>query len=210
MITFLNGVLAEKQPPFAVIDIAGVGYEVEVPMSTFYALPAVGSRCRLLIQFVVREDAQLLYGFASDEERRLFRELVRISGVGAKLALAVLSGMSVDDFVVTVQNGDSVLLTRLPGVGKKTAERLVVEMKDRLKDWKSGPPAAAQPGSGMISRPAESAQNPMLEAEHALVALGYKPAEISKMLKSVEKSTDTADMSSEQLIKQALQMVLKR
>jgi len=204
MITFLTGQLADKFPPAAVINVGGVGYEVEVPMSTFYSLPPIGSDCTLLTQFVVREDAQLLYGFASADERRLFRELVRISGVGAKLALAVLSGMSVDDFVATVQAEDSALLTRLPGVGKKTAERLVVEMRDRLKDWSSGSASGLKPA---IRPAANAADSALSEAEQALAALGYKPAEAAKMLRAVV--TDEA-MSSEELIKKALQTALKR
>ena len=204
MITFLKGQLADKLPPTAIINVGGVGYEVEVPMSTFYNLPPIGSDITLLTQFVVREDAQLLYGFASSEERRLFRELVRISGVGAKLALAVMSGMSVDDFVATVQAGDSALLTRIPGVGKKTAERLVVEMKDRLKDWS----VAVSPNSNPNMTVTRSGSGtPLAEAEQALAALGYKPAEAARMLKAVEGDDS---LTSEELIKKALQTALKR
>lgn len=204
MITFLKGQLADKLPPTAIINVGGVGYEVEVPMSTFYNLPPIGSDITLLTQFVVREDAQLLYGFASNEERRLFRELVRISGVGAKLALAVMSGMSVDDFVATVQAGDAALLTRIPGVGKKTAERLVVEMKDRLKDWAVATAPSASPGMTVTRSVSGSA---MSEAEQALEVLGYKPAEAARMLKAVEGDDS---LTSEELIKKALQTALKR
>ena len=204
MITFLKGQLADKLPPTAIINVGGVGYEVEVPMSTFYNLPPIGSDITLLTQFVVREDAQLLYGFASSEERRLFRELVRISGVGAKLALAVMSGMSVDDFVATVQAGDSALLTRIPGVGKKTAERLVVEMKDRLKDWSVAVSPDTNPGM-TVTRSVSG--TPLAEAEQALAALGYKPVEAARMLKAVEGDDS---LTSEELIKKALQTALKR
>ena len=133
MISRLRGRLLEKSLPAVVLDVQGVGYEVEVPMSTLYGLPALGEECTLLTQMIVREDAQLLYGFAASEERQLFRALIKVSGVGPKLALSILSSMSVTDFVATVQADDSALLTKIPGVGKKTAERLVVEMRDRVK-----------------------------------------------------------------------------
>ncbi|HIJ48241.1 MAG TPA: Holliday junction branch migration protein RuvA, partial [Gammaproteobacteria bacterium] len=135
MIGRLSGVLVERKPPELLVDVGGVGYELEASMSTFYQLPTVGESVVLFTHMVVREDAQLLYGFATESERRMFRALIRVRGVGAKLALAILSGMSAEDFVRSVQDENITALVRLPGVGKKTAERLVLEMKDRLKEW---------------------------------------------------------------------------
>jgi Holliday junction DNA helicase RuvA len=196
MIGRLHGVLLEKRPPDLLIDVQGVGYEVAAPMSTFYNLPEVGAPVTLLTHMVVREDAQLLYGFASEGERRLFRSLIRISGVGAKLALAILSGMRPDEFASCVQCEDATSLTRLPGIGRKTAERLLVEMRDRLEDWSLG-------GAVVMSAAPQAAvaQDPASEAMHALMALGYKPAEASKMVRAVEAE---AEATAEQLIREAL------
>ena len=135
MIGRLTGTLLAKQPPALLLDVAGVGYELEAPMTTFYTLPAVGETVTLHTHLVVREDAHLLFGFASEDERRLFRALIKVSGVGARLALTILSGVSADEFVRCVQDSDTATLVRLPGIGKKTAERLIVEMRDRLDDW---------------------------------------------------------------------------
>jgi len=196
MIGRLQGVLAEKQPPQLLIDVAGVGYEVEAPMSTFYQLPETGQELTLLIHMVVREDAQLLFGFASESERQLFRTLIKVNGVGARLALTILSGIASDDFVRAVQDSDTATLVRLPGIGKKTAERLIVEMRDRLSDWQ--PVATLQPGS----EPAVAGSNAVQDAVSALIALGYKPPEASRLVGQVE----TGDLASEMIIKAALKI----
>jgi len=196
MIGRLHGVLLEKRPPDLLIDVQGVGYEVAAPMSTFYNLPELGAPVTLLTHMVVREDAQLLYGFSSEGERRLFRSLIRISGVGAKLALAILSGMRPDEFATCVQSEDATSLTRLPGIGRKTAERLLVEMRDRLEDWSLGATVVMSASPQTVV-----AQDPASEAMHALMALGYKPAEASKMVRAVEAE---AEATAEQLIREAL------
>ncbi len=197
MIGRLTGTLLEKQPPHLLIDVGGVGYEVEAPMSTFYVLPEVGSNITLHTHLVVREDAHILFGFGSDAERRTFRSLIRINGVGAKMALTILSGITADELRRCVDSRDIGALTRLPGVGKKTAERLVVEMADRLNDL----PITSD--SGILKVPASS---PINDALDALVALGYKPAEADRMLKSM----DTKGLGSEEIIRLALQSSLKR
>ncbi|MGL5948803.1 MAG: Holliday junction branch migration protein RuvA [Aeromonas sp.] len=201
MIGRLQGLLIEKNPPEVLIDVGGVGYEVQLPMSCFYDLPAVGQSTCLHIHFVVREDAQLLYGFNHRQERALFRELIKTNGVGPKLALAILSGMNASQFVACVEREDISGLVKLPGVGKKTAERLVVEMKDRLKGWTRGDlfsPAA-------VDLPATVAQlDASGEAVSALVALGYKPAQASQMVDKI----DSAGLSVEQLIREALRRQL--
>ena len=192
MIGSLTGTLASKQPPWLMIDVGGVGYELEAPMSTFYELPEVGSKLTLVTHLVVREDAQLLYGFLSEAERVLFRELLKVSGIGARIALAVLSSMSVRGFHQCVLNRDLASLVRIPGVGKKTAERLLVEMADRLPDdFLAGADIAAPAGQ------------PASEAESALLALGYRQSEIKRMLASL----DTAGLSTEALIREALRQV---
>lgn len=193
MIGFLKGTIAAKQPPTVLVEVAGVGYEVEVPMSTFYALPAVGDPVQLLTHLVVREDAHVLYGFLTSGERELFRSLIKVTGVGAKMALGVLSGISAAEFRECVRQGETARLTRLPGIGKKTAERLVVEMRDRLGS--AQPEAEAGPAAAE-SGPAAPAD----EAFDALVALGYKPREASRMIAAV----DHDGLDSEQIIRQAL------
>ncbi len=190
MIGSLTGVLAEKAPPRLLIDVGGVGYDVEAPMSTFYTLPATGQRVRLLIHHVVREDAQLLYGFASEAERTVFRDLLKISGVGPRIGLAILSGVSIDIFSQLVQGQDVAALTRIPGVGRKTAERLLVEMKDKLQA------PIALPETGDLTP-----GSPQAEALNALLALGYKPAEATRLLKQAGDDTQ----STEELIRRALQ-----
>lgn len=197
MIGRLRGVIIEKQPPELVLDVQGVGYELSAPMSTFFNLPSVNDEVTLFTHMVVREDAQLLYGFASERERLLFRSLLKVNGVGAKLALTILSGSDVDTFARSVQEGDTASLTRLPGVGKKTAERLIVEMRDRLKEVSSamGLDAIVTGATPTVSGGAKT------EAVEALMALGYKAAEADKMLHSF----DTEGLSTEQLIRQALQ-----
>jgi len=195
MIGRLRGIILEKQAPDLVLDVQGVGYEVAAPMSTFCSLPAINEEVSLFTHLIVREDAQLLYGFATIRERLLFRSLLKVNGVGAKLALTILSGSDVDDFSRSVQEGDAASLTRLPGVGKKTAERLIIEMRDRLKDL-----SGAMGLKPVVSAAAKlaGAKN---DANDALVALGYKPAEADKMLRSLE----TDGLNTEQIIKLALQ-----
>lgn len=198
MIGRLQGVLIEKRPPLLLLDVGGVGYEVEAPMSTFYSLPKTGDKVTLLIHTVVREDAFLLYGFATTAEKKLFRELIKISGVGAKMALTILSGSSVNDFTATVIAGDADKLTGLPGVGKKTAARLIVEMRDRLGGGDTLLPDSNAQISGV-------AGDPVSEAYNALTALGYKPVEASRLLKNL----DSEELSSEELIRQALRRAVK-
>lgn len=200
MIGFLRGRLSAKQPPQLLIDVGGVGYEVEAPMSTFYTLPAIGSEVSLYTHLVVREDAHVLFGFGSDRERRLFRELLKVSSVGPKLALALLSGMSVDNFLMCIEAQDADTLVRTPGVGRKTAERLLIEMRDRVKGL-GGPASAAVAGASL-----EPGAGPQAEAYSALVALGYKPAEVTRLLKTVEPTVQT----TEEVIRRALQAAAAR
>ena len=195
MIGRLKGILVCKAPPLLLVDVQGVGYEVEAPMSTFYQLPAVDSEVTLHTHLIVREDAQILCGFATESERRLFRSLIRITGVGAKLALAILSGMSADDFARCVQDNDAASLTRLPGVGKKTAERLIIEMRDRLVDWEVGDSATLPDAAAPSVAPAAGR-----EAVSALIALGYRPQEASRMVQLV----DGEGLVSEDIIREAL------
>ncbi len=195
MIGRLKGILLEKQPPRLLLDVNGVCYEIDAPMTTFYELPEAGSAVILHTHFVVREDAQLLYGFLRESDRGLFRTLIKISGVGPKLALAILSGMSADEFVGCVQGGDSTALTRVPGVGKKTAERLVVEMRDRVKDWQG---VSLSPDT--VTQAGKPAADALKDAISALVALGYKPQEASRMVNAVESE----GLASEAIIRQAL------
>ncbi|MBN4079417.1 Holliday junction branch migration protein RuvA [Beggiatoa alba] len=195
MIGRLRGILLEKQPPQLLLDVAGVGYEVSAPMATFYELPETGNEITLHTHLAVREDAHVLYGFLQEQDRLLFRTLIKVSGVGPKLALAILSGMSADEFVGLIQLGDSAALTQLPGVGKKTAERLVVEMKDRLKDWQG----VTQNPATATAR-AASVNDVVKDAVSALVALGYKPQEASRMVSQVESE----GLASEDIIRVAL------
>ena len=195
MIGRLRGIILEKQAPDLVLDVQGVGYEVAAPMSTFFNLPAINEEVSLFTHLVVREDAQLLYGFATVRERLLFRSLLKVNGVGAKLALTILSGSDVDDFARSVQEGDAASLTRLPGVGKKTADRLIIEMRDRLKNI-----SGAMGLKPIVSEAAKLA-GAKDEAAEALVSLGYKPAEAEKMIRSL----DSDGLSTEDLIKLALQ-----
>ena len=191
MIGSVRGRIASKTPPQLTVDVGGLGYELEAPMSTYFHLPAVGEEVRLLTHLVVREDAHVLYAFATEEERRLFRSLIKVSGVGPKIALALLSGISVAAFSECVQREDIAALTRIPGVGRKTAERLIVEMRDRL----AAPPAGS--GAAVIAA-GTSAES---EAFGALVALGYRPAEATRLLKAAGPGTH----STEELIRRALQ-----
>ncbi len=201
MIGRLAGTLLVRRPPLLVVDVNGVGYELEAPMSTFYALPEIGSTVQLHTHLVVRDDALSLFGFASDTERWLFRSLIRVNGVGPRLALTILSGMSVDGFVHAVQDDDVSALVRLPGVGRKTAERLVVEMRDRLDDGVGG---SAGDSAARASSTVDGGHDPAAEAYSALVGLGYKPAEARRLLAGVE----TAGRNSEELIRHALRAAM--
>lgn len=197
MIGRLHGIILEKQPPSILIDVQGVGYELEASMSTFYHLPECGETITLHTHLVVREDAQLLYGFHALSERLMFRNLIKISGVGPKLALTILSGMSAEDFSRCIIEDDSKALTRLPGVGKKTAERLVIELKDRLqKDDSIKLPSAA----GSVAT-IERQANPVNDAVSALISLGYKAQQASQMVRDL----DVENKSTEEIIRAALQ-----
>lgn len=197
MIGRLTGKLIEKKPPELLIDVAGIGYELSAPMSTFYHLPELNQAITLFTHLVTREDAQLLFGFYSEKERALFRSLIKISGVGPKLALTILSGIEPEHFVQAVMNNQSASLVRLPGVGKKTAERLIIEMRDKLKDWHC---ESASLNFSKNQMQTNSQNNVLQDAISALIALGYKPQDASKL---VNKIYD-ADLTSEQLIKLAL------
>jgi Holliday junction DNA helicase RuvA len=194
LIGYLRGRIAAKHPPQLVMDVGGVGYEVEAPMSTFYTLPAVGTETTLHTHLVVREDAHVLYGFGSERERALFRELIKVSNVGPRIALAILSGVSVEGFHRSVESQDVAALVRIPGIGRKTAERLVVEMRDRLQIL-GAPLTAAERAAGASAAPSAHS-----EAYVALIALGYKPAEVIRLLKAV----DPAVTSTEEMIRHAL------
>ena len=198
MIGRLKGLLVYKAPPALMVDVGGVGYELSAPMSTFYDLPEVGREVTLFTHYAVKEDGVALYGFLTESERRLFREVQKVTGVGAKIALAVLSGASVDDFARLVQSGDITALTRIPGIGKKTAERMVVELRDRAADFASGGIAVITGKAGAV--PAD----PVAEASVALTQLGYKPAEVQRMLKQAEPGD-----SAEAIIRKALKSVLR-
>lgn len=207
MIGRLCGVLLEKQPPEILLDVSGVGYEVQLPMSSFYSLPELGVEAIIYTHFVVREDAQLLYGFADKHERAMFRELIKVNGVGPKLALAILSGMSANQFVQCIHNDAVSTLVKLPGVGKKTAERLVVEMKDRLKNWSGSDLLTPETdkvacendlGNTLINAGAKE------EAISALIALGYKPALAEKSIKQVYQK----GMDCEALIRSSLKSMV--
>jgi Holliday junction DNA helicase RuvA len=200
VIGFLKGRLAVKQPPTLLVDVNGVGYELEAPMSTFYGLPAIGESVSLFTHLVVREDAHILYGFGSEGERRLFRGLLKISGVGPKIALGILSGASVEDFLRTVEAEDVAMLTRIPGIGRKTAERVIIEMRDSVQKLKQSAPGAAQSAAALGAPP--SAQS---EAFSALIALGYKPPEVTRLL----KSADEPGLSTTEIIRRALKSAAK-
>lgn len=191
MISRLSGKLIEKQPPTIVVDVQGVGYEVDVSMSTFYQLPATGQDVKLFTHLVVREDAHLLFGFATEDERRTFRQLLKISGIGARTALALLSGLSAEELRVVVRDQDAARLTRIPGVGKKTAERLLLELKDKL-----APPSAAS-ASGSSSAAGNDALN-------ALLSLGYNDKDARSALTKL-----SPDLSLQESIRQALRSLSK-
>ena len=203
MIGRIKGMIIYKQAPDLLVDVQGVGYEVQLPMSCFFELPAVGQEVVLWTHFVVREDAQLLFGFNNLNERALFRQLIKAQGVGPKMALAIMSGMSATQFVTSVQQGDVSTLVKIPGVGKKTAERLVVEMRDRLKDFAGSSPLEQSPGQ---TEPAlmVNADNPLDDALSALLALGYKQVQAERAVRKVA----TAEMDSEMIIRQALKSMV--
>lgn len=200
MIGRLWGVIIEKRPPWLLVNVNGVGYEIEAPMSTFYNLPATRENVTLYTHLAVKEDAHSLYGFATERERALFRSLIRISGVGPRMALGILSGIRPDDFVRCIEHQDVATLTRLPGIGKKTAERLLIEMRDRVQDIGAGSLAAV----GSLPA-AVVADDPQSEAVSALVALGYKPAEAARLVQGI----DATDKTTEQIIRLALQKAVR-
>jgi Holliday junction DNA helicase RuvA len=199
VIGLLRGRLLARQPPSLLLDVQGVGYEVDAPMTTFYELPDVGAEVTLYTHLAVREDAHTLYGFLKPGDRNLFRTLLRVNGVGARLALAILSGMETPRFVRCVQEGDTAALVRLPGIGKKTAERLVIELRDRLETGQGG--AGASPADPSVA----TAASPIEDAVSALVGLGYKPQEASRMVRAI----DTEALSSEEIIRSALQRTMQ-
>lgn len=203
MIGRIQGTIVYKQAPDLLVDVQGVGYEIQLPMSCFFALPAVGEATTLWTHFVVREDAQLLFGFTTLNERSLFRQLIRAQGIGPKMALTIMSSMSAAQFVHSIQQGDIASLVKIPGVGKKTAERLVIEMRDRLKDFASSTPL--EQGSVMVEPTlVVNVNNPLDDALSALVSLGYKPAQAERAVKKVA----TAEMDSETIIRQALKSMV--
>ncbi len=205
MIGRLRGVLLEKQPPHLLVDVHGVGYDLLAPMTTFYSLPAVGEEVVLHTHFSVSENAQQLFAFINKEDRALFRQLIKVSNVGPKMALGILSGMDSSEFVRCVMNNNLNALVQVPGVGKKTAERLIVEMRDRLRDWS----AAAD---GPIPAPAKAAvtsENQIVaDAESALIALGYKPVEAAKAINGVLSEHNVE--RSEDLIRLALRSMMPK
>ena len=197
MIGFLRGTLVLKAPPVLVLDVQGVGYEVEAPMTTFYDLPSIGAEIKLHTHLVVREDAHILFGFSTEADRLMFRTLIKVNGVGPKLALTILSGQSAEEFHRCIQNNDTQALVRLPGVGKKTAERLIIEMRDRLPGL--GEPATA--GGSYAGEQPQAVNNPRQEAISALCALGYKPQDAGRMVQNISPE----NKSCEAIIRQALQ-----
>ena len=199
MIARLSGTLLDKAPPLLVIDVNGVGYEVEAPSGIFTDLPANGQQVTILIHHHFSQDSQTLYGFGSLNERELFRKLLKISGIGAKMALTILSGASGEELARYVSTGDVASLTRLPGIGKKTAERIIMELRDKLEGLN------VSTGGGSVSAGTPISTDPATEASHALASLGYKPAEVSRMISAVAGT----DMDAEEIIRKALQTRVK-
>lgn len=200
MIGLLRGKVLAKQPPDLLLEVHGVGYELQASMTTFYDLPPLQAEVMLYTHFVVREDAHTLYGFSTASERDLFRQLLKVNGVGPKMALAIVSGMGTLEFHEVVHAGDVARLSRIPGVGKKTAERLVLELRDRLPQLANAPVAG-----GIAGAPPTPAASANEEALHALLALGYKPAQASQMLAPYENQ----GLTVEEMIRQALRASLK-
>lgn len=197
MIGRIRGILVDKKPPEIQVDVGGICYEVQVPMSTLYQLPEVGKELNLHTHFVVREDAQLLYGFFEEKDKSMFRSLIKINGVGPKMALGILSSMEADEFVRAVRSNDINAMVKMPGIGKKTAERLLIEMRDRLSDWDGGSEGRSAPSAASLST---SITN---DAETALVSLGYKPQQAAHAIAQVLKANPEIE-DSEQLIRQSL------
>ena len=199
MIGFLRGTLLKKQPPLLILDVNGVGYEINAPMTTFYILPDIGNETEIFTHLVVRDDAHLLFGFATENERHLFRNLIKVNGVGAKMALTILSGIEADEFSQCIQNNDTERLIKLPGVGKKTAERLIIEMRDRLDNL-------SKLTTSRENNKARAYTAPVDEAVSALTSLGYKPSEASRYVLTIAED----NMSSEELIRKALKHSVKK
>ena len=196
MIGRLQGILVSRQPPWILVDVGGVGYELEAPMSTFYDLPEPGQQVTLCTHYAVKEDSVALYGFLRESERALFRAVQKVSGIGARIALAILSGVSADDFARHVQSGDIGALTRIPGIGKKTAERMIVELRDRVDGLA---------GASMVSPLHTAPKDPLSEASIALQSLGYKPHEVARLVKDASAPGDSA----EDIIRKALKAALR-
>lgn len=196
MIGQLRGIILEKQPPQLLLDVHGVAYEIDAPMNTFYRLPDVGQEVILFTHLVIREDAHHLYGFYTKEERALFRTLIKVNGVGPRLGLTILSSIEPTEFVRCIVNNDSANLIRLPGIGKKTAERLIIEMKDTLSHWQSHLPL----GTDLAPKKFDSTNRQVQDAISALIALGYKPTEASRAVAKI----DEANLTSEEIIRRAL------
>ncbi|MCH8263166.1 MAG: Holliday junction branch migration protein RuvA [Proteobacteria bacterium] len=201
MIGQIRGTLIHKQPPHLLVDVQGVAYEIEAPMTTFYKLPDTGAEVTLFTHLAIRDDAHLLFGFATHNERTMFRTLIKVNGVGAKMALTILSGMEADHFAQCIRDGDALSLVRLPGVGKKTAERLIIEMRDRLKDWELSSVASSSADNALGRASSQSD-----DAVSALIALGYKPQEASRLVFAVA----TDEMTSEEIIRGALKAFIKK
>ncbi len=204
MIGQIRGILIDKQPPEILVEVGGITYEIQVPMSTLYQLPEIGQELVLYTHFVVREDAQLLYGFYDTKGKAMFRSLIRVNGVGPKLALGILSGMEADEFARTVRNNDITSMVNMPGIGKKTAERLIVEMRDRLGDWDTVDAAVSGADASNLASSIGAASR---DAETALISLGYKPQRAAQAIAQVlRQSPDISD--SEALIRLALKSMV--
>jgi holliday junction DNA helicase RuvA len=199
MIGRIRGLLIEKKPPFILLDVQGIGYELEAPLTTFYRLPELNTELSLYTHLLVREDGHLLFGFLTEDERRLFRALLKVNGVGARLALTILSGTGADEFASCIHTADTARLTQVPGVGKKTAERLIVEMRDRLADW------ATLPSVSSADTRAASIPDAVADAISGLIGLGYKPQEASRQVHAI----DTEGLTSEAIIRAALKALAK-
>jgi holliday junction DNA helicase RuvA len=202
VIGFLRGKLIHKAPPLLLLDVQGVGYEVEAPMTTFYSLPAIGTEILLHTHLVVREDAHILFGFSTEADRMMFRTLIKVNGVGPKLALTILSGQTAEEFHRCIHNNDTQALVRLPGVGKKTAERLVIEMRDRLPDLGDSSLSSIETVNSTMTI---ANANPKQEAISALCSLGYKPLDAAKMVQNI----GVEGKSCEDIIRLALQGAVK-
>ncbi len=199
MIGRIRGTLLEKEPPRVLVECHGVGYEIEASMTTIWALPEINQEVTLFTQLIVREDAHLLFGFATRAERQLFQALLKVNGVGAKMAIGILSGIQADEFLVCIQRGDIARLTSLPGIGKKTAERLLVEMRDRVVDWLEAA------GTGVVAASGVGVVDAVADAVSGLIALGYKPQEASRLVHAI----DTQNKSSEAIIREVLRALAK-